>query len=123
MCRRPIPSPRFGCFASGPNHPPADGVPPLVPRAFLTLAEGVACHRDEARWPLLYQALWRLNNGERALLGQGSGPLVPRLQRLATAGEDDPPPMTALGRLCPPRGGARGDLPARGCARAPGRAP
>ncbi len=39
-----------------------------VPPAFMELARQVACHRDPVRWPLLYQALWRLAHGERYLL-------------------------------------------------------
>jgi DNA polymerase len=80
-------------------HPPDGGDAPLVPRVFITLAETVACHRDEARWPLLYQALWRLNHGERALLDQPSDPLVHRLQRMATAVRHDAHRMTAFLRF------------------------
>lgn len=39
-----------------------------VPRAFVTLAESVACHRNPRRWEHLYRALWRLTNGEPHLL-------------------------------------------------------
>lgn len=39
-----------------------------VPRAFMSLAEEVACHRDSARWHLLYRLLWRLTHGEPELL-------------------------------------------------------
>ncbi len=39
-----------------------------VPKEFLSLAEKVACHRDEYRWELLYRILWRLTHGERELL-------------------------------------------------------
>ncbi|HVF40811.1 MAG TPA: TIGR03915 family putative DNA repair protein [Gemmatimonadaceae bacterium] len=39
-----------------------------VPKEFMRLAECVACYRDEARWPLLYNVLWRITHGERSLL-------------------------------------------------------
>ena len=39
-----------------------------VPRAFLTLAADVACHREPSRWDTLYRVLWRLTHGERHLL-------------------------------------------------------
>jgi len=39
-----------------------------VPRAYVSLAESVSCHRGEARWPLLYRLLWRLTHGEPELL-------------------------------------------------------
>ncbi len=39
-----------------------------VPKAFLEIAKNVACHRDAARWGLLYRTLWRLLHGERHLL-------------------------------------------------------
>jgi len=39
-----------------------------VPSPFLELARHVACHRDPARWQLLYQTLWRIVHGERRLL-------------------------------------------------------
>jgi DNA polymerase len=39
-----------------------------VPRAFVALAEAVACHRDLRRWDHLYRALWRLTHGEPHLL-------------------------------------------------------
>ena len=39
-----------------------------VPRAFVALAEAVACHRDPRRWEHLYRALWRITHGEPHLL-------------------------------------------------------
>jgi DNA polymerase len=49
--------------------PPPDGGEQLrVPDRFLKLARIVACHRDPARWGLLYRALFRIVHGERALL-------------------------------------------------------
>ena len=39
-----------------------------VPKEFVTLAKKVVCHRDAARWSLLYRILWRLTHGEPHLL-------------------------------------------------------
>jgi uracil-DNA glycosylase len=39
-----------------------------VPKVFLDIASQVACHRDSARWSLLYRILWRLKHGEPHLL-------------------------------------------------------
>jgi DNA polymerase len=48
---------------------------PKVPAAFFELAETAACHRDPARWPLLYQILWRVTHGgERHLPAIASDP-------------------------------------------------
>ncbi|WP_233903186.1 UdgX family uracil-DNA binding protein [Stieleria maiorica] len=39
-----------------------------VPKSFLDLAKTVACHRDAARWSLLYRTLWRLAHGKPQLM-------------------------------------------------------
>ena len=39
-----------------------------VPRKYISLATTISCHRDPARWNLLYRVLWRILHGERALL-------------------------------------------------------
>lgn len=40
-----------------------------IPRAFLDLAETVACHRDGSKWGLLYRIAWRIaRGGERHIL-------------------------------------------------------
>ena len=39
-----------------------------VPRGFMDLAESVVCHRDPARFAVLYSLLWRLTHGETGLL-------------------------------------------------------
>jgi uracil-DNA glycosylase len=81
---------------------PAPAEPPttlLVPRAFVTLAEAVVCHRDMQRWALLYQALWRIAHGERCLLDVASDPLTHRLRRMAAAVKHDQHRMTAFVRF------------------------
>ena len=70
-----------------------------VPRAFVELAQAVACHRDESRWALLYQLLWRLVAGERTLMDQPSDTLVHRLQRMAASVRRDRHRMTAFVRF------------------------
>ncbi len=62
-----------------PENPGAASPAVRVPRAFLDLADDVACHRDEARWAALYRVLWRLTHGEPHLLGD---PLDPDLHAL-----------------------------------------
>src|SRR5262249_33667119 len=42
-----------------------------------------ACNRDPERYALLYQLIWRVRQGERALLDVASDPLVHRLAMLA----------------------------------------
>ena len=55
-----------------------------VPAGFFALAESVACHRDSARWALLYQILWRMTHGgERHLLSITSDPDVAKAGNLA----------------------------------------
>lgn len=71
----------------------------LVPRAFLTMAEAVACHREPMRWSLLYQALWRMTHGERGLTDVASDVLIHRLRRMAAAVKHDQHRMTAFVRF------------------------
>ncbi|MCP5544156.1 MAG: UdgX family uracil-DNA binding protein [Akkermansiaceae bacterium] len=54
-----------------------------VPKSFLDLARNVACHRDDSRWALLYQILWRLTHGEPDLLEIASDPDVCRARGMA----------------------------------------
>ena len=55
-------------FAPEPASQPGLAIlQPAVSKAFLDLAEIVACHADPARWQLLYRVLWRLQR-ERTLL-------------------------------------------------------
>ena len=49
--------------------PPSSTAEPLrVPKEFIVLSRFVACHRDDARWALLYRALWRIAHGQPRLL-------------------------------------------------------
>ncbi len=70
-----------------------------VPRSFVDLAEAVICHHDEQRWPLLYQALWRIDQGESSLMQQAADALLHRLRRMQTAVRHDQHRMTAFLRF------------------------
>jgi uracil-DNA glycosylase len=51
-----------------------------VPKAFMNIAETVACHRSGEQWALLYSLLWRLTHGEKYLLSLAADPQVHRVQ-------------------------------------------
>ncbi len=78
---------------------PTDEKIVTVPRSFVELASAVICHRDEQRWPLLYQLLWRINSGERSLMEHPADPLMHRLRRMAAAIKHDQHRMTAFVRF------------------------
>ena len=69
----------FGAAAT-PDAPPV-----ALPRTLASLIETVVCHRDPERYALLYQAVWRILGGERALLDIASDPLTHRLDRMRKA--------------------------------------
>ncbi len=77
----------FTGLAEEPARYDLSGSPtPSVPRAFVGLAENVACHRDPARWALLYRLLWRLTrDGGRHLLALASDDDVVRARRMEKA--------------------------------------
>ena len=65
------PDPLFGApeESRGPSADPArSGGGPRVAKAFLPLAETVACHRDPGKWALLYRLLFRLAREGATLL-------------------------------------------------------
>jgi DNA polymerase len=60
------------------------GAPPVaLPRALAELIALAVCHNDPERYALLYQLIWRVLQGERALLEIASDPLVHRLNLMA----------------------------------------
>ncbi|KAA0676248.1 UdgX family uracil-DNA binding protein [Roseomonas genomospecies 6] len=79
--------------------PPGDGAPVLLPQAVGRLIETVVCHSDPERYALLYRLVWRVLNGERALLDQHADPLVHRLERLDKAVRRDIHKMHAFLRF------------------------
>ena len=64
---------------------PQDAPPLALPRAVADYTELVVCHRDPERYALLYELVWRVLHGERALLEVQSDPLVHRLERMRKA--------------------------------------
>jgi DNA polymerase len=88
-----------GLLATEPM-PEAIAPPELrVPRAFVELAEIVLRHRDSERHALLYQALWRITHGERALLDDATDALVLRLEGMQRAVIRDAHKMHAFVRF------------------------
>ncbi len=79
--------------------PPACAPPPRVPPAFMALAATVLRHRDGERHALLYAALWRIAQGERALLERATDPLMARLHAMAKAVRRDAHKMHAFVRF------------------------
>lgn len=63
----------------------AGGAAILIPKEFIALARTVSCHSDEAKWSMLYTALWRIKNGEKHLLALASDPLVRKLRIMEKA--------------------------------------
>ena len=88
-----------GLIATCAALPPAEGGTHAVPREFVTLARKVACHRDPARWDLLYRVLWRLTHGERHLLQIVTDEDVGRLERMEKQVRFDAHKMTAFVRF------------------------
>jgi len=67
----------------GAGDAPADAPPIALPRGIAELVSLVICHNDPERYALLYQLIWRVLQGERALLEIASDPLVHRLSLMA----------------------------------------
>ena len=74
---------------------------PNVPKRFVDLAQRVALHRDrDAKWPLLYRALWRLTHGnEPHLLSLASDPDVRQLEQMRHHVQRDAHKMHAFVRF------------------------
>ncbi len=69
-------------FAPQPEvNPRLSVLQPAVSKAFLDLAEIVACHNDPERWQLLYRVLWRLQS-DRALMRHELDPDIARMRRM-----------------------------------------
>lgn len=78
----------------------ADDAPAVaLPRALGELIRLVVCHSDRERYALLYAAIWRALNGERALLDIQSDPLVHRLEGMAKSVRRDLHKMHAFVRF------------------------
>jgi DNA polymerase len=59
--------------------PREDVAPFTVPRGFAALLTDAICHRAPDRFALLYDALWRITHGERALAERAADPVIARL--------------------------------------------
>ncbi len=69
-------------FAAAPEPNPRFARPqPAAPKAFLDLAEIVACHNDPERWQLLYRVLWRLQS-DRSLMKHELDPDIARMRQM-----------------------------------------
>ena len=73
--------------------------PVALPRALGELIRLVVCHSDRERYGLLYAAIWRVQNGERALLDVQSDPLVHRVEGMAKSVRRDLHKMHAFVRF------------------------
>ncbi|WP_425065241.1 UdgX family uracil-DNA binding protein [Reyranella sp.] len=84
----------------GARQDDVDAAPPVgLPRALGELIRLVVCHCDRERYALLYAAVWRVLNGERALLDVQSDPLVHRLEGMAKSVRRDLHKMHAFVRF------------------------
>ncbi len=59
-----------------------DAPPISLSRALGTMVDQVICHRDPQRYAMLYRLIWRVLQGERALLDIASDPLVHALEMM-----------------------------------------
>lgn len=85
---------------SEPAPPPRPDTPqPLVPRAFVELANIAIRHRDPERFALLYRVLWRLQHWERDLMHLAADPDIARLEAMAKAVQRDAHKMHAFIRF------------------------
>jgi DNA polymerase len=76
-----------------------DGATVRVPPGFVDLARRVICHRSGERFALLYRLLWRITQGERALLEICTDPDVRRAGRMAQSVRRDQHKMKAFVRF------------------------
>src|SRR3954447_24703675 len=82
-----------------PTEESAGSTRAIVPKDFLALAESVALHRDDRRWPLLYRVLYRITHGERNLLKIDVDDDVRELNLMAKAVARDMHKMKAFVRF------------------------
>lgn len=85
--------------ASALSEAPSDAPALVVPRRFVELSRAVICHRQPARFSLLYRLLWRLTRGERRLLAILTDPDVVRAAAMAQSVHRDVHKMKAFVRF------------------------
>jgi DNA polymerase len=73
--------------------------PVALPRRVADIIELVVCHRDPERYALLYQLVWRIRHGEKALPDIASDPLVHRLHHMEKSVHRDLHKMHAFVRF------------------------
>jgi DNA polymerase len=88
-----------GLFGAQPPPEPAREGRFHVPRAFLSMAEVAIRHRDPERFALLYGLLWRVAQGEPALMQVATDPAVSRAMAMAKAVRRDAHKMHAFLRF------------------------
>lgn len=86
------------CFEPLPATP-SQATTHHVSKAFLALAETVACHRNPIKWMHLYRILWKLTHGEKHLLHVGLDDDVVQCKRMAQAIHRDCHKMKAFVRF------------------------
>ena len=94
--------PEQGLLPGMPAAPAEEAAPAgafRVPKAFVSLGQDVACHRDANRWELLYRVLWRLSHGEPNLLEIEVDDDVRRLMLMGKAVQRDAHKMHAFVRF------------------------
>jgi DNA polymerase len=74
---------------------------PLVPRAFKSLADVVACHRNPRKWDTMYRVLWRLGHDGRQVLEHELNDDVRVLKDMAAQVRRDEHKMRAFVRFAP----------------------
>ena len=90
----------------GASSPDVSVMPPMarghtiaIPKSFMDLAQKVACHRDPLRWSYLYEALWRIAQGERHFMALSTDPLMHRLLLMQKSVTRDAHKMKAFVRF------------------------
>ena len=80
--------------------PSRSGKPTVsVPQKFLDIARAVACHRNPARFEILYRTLWRLSHGEKHLLQISTDEDVHAIDQMQKAVRRDVHKMKAFVRF------------------------
>lgn len=86
----------------GPSEPAACGAagkPIILPRCVGELIQSVVCHSEPRKYALLYELVWRMQQGEKRLIEVASDPLVYRLDLMAKSVRRDLHKMHAFLRF------------------------
>lgn len=70
-----------------------------IPKAFIPLAQHVACYRDTGRWALLYRVAWRLIYENKQLLNDSIDPDIMRINSMRKSINRDKHKMAAFVRF------------------------